>query len=139
VTEDFKILEHTADIGIIAYGEDISEAFVNAAEGLFSLIIDPKEVSVKKSREIAVTAPDREALLVNWLNELIYLLDAEGVLFKDFEIIEITETALKAKGYGEKINTKKHHLKREVKAATYHQLKIEQTTDGWRAQVIFDI
>jgi SHS2 domain-containing protein len=139
VTEDFKILEHTADIGIIAYGEGINQAFINAAKGLFSLIIDPIEVSARKTWEIAVTAPDREALLVNWLNELIYLLDAEGVLFKDFEIIEITETALKAKGYGEKINTKKHHLKREVKAATYHQLKIEQTTDGWRAQVIFDI
>jgi SHS2 domain-containing protein len=139
VTEDFKILEHTADIGIIAQGEDVSRAFINAAKGLFSLVIDPEEVSVKKSREIEVTAPDREALLVNWLNELIYLLDAEGALFKDFEIIEITETGLKAKGYGEKINTKRHHLKREVKAATYHQLKIEQIDEGWRAQVIFDI
>jgi SHS2 domain-containing protein len=139
VAEDFKILEHTADIGIVAYGEDINKAFINAAKGLFSLIIDPEAVSVKKHWEIAVTAPDREALLVNWLNELIYLLDAQGTLFKDFEIIEISETGLKVKGYGEKINAKKHHLKREVKAATYHQLKIEQTTDGWLAQVIFDI
>ena len=137
--EDFKILEHTADIGIIAYGEGINQAFINAAKGLFSLIIDPAEVSVKKTWEISVTAPDRGALLVNWLNELIYLLDAQGTLFKDFEIIEISETGLKVKGYGEKINIKKHHLKREVKAATYHQLKIEQTTDGWLAQVIFDI
>jgi SHS2 domain-containing protein len=139
VTEDFKILEHTADIGIIAYGEDISQAFINAAKGLFSLIIDPEEVNVKKHREIVVTASDREALLVNWLNELIYLLDAEGTLFKNFEIIIITETKLKVRGYGEKINTKKHHLKREVKAATYHQLRIEQTAGGWWAQVIFDI
>ena len=139
MTEDFKILEHTADIGIVAQGEDISRAFINVAKGLFSLIIDPAEVSVKKSREIAVTAPDREALLVNWLNELIYLLDAERALFRDFEIIEITETGLKAKVSGEKINTRKHHLQREVKAATYHQLKIEQTAAGWRAQVIFDI
>lgn len=137
--EDFKILEHTADIGIIAYGKDIREVFINAAKGLFSLIIDPAEVSARKTWEIAVTAPDREALLVNWLNELIYLLDAQGTLFKDFEIINMTETELKVKASGEKINTKKHHLKREVKAATYHQLKIEQTADGWRAQVIFDI
>ena len=136
---DFEILNHTADIGIIAYGEDISKVFVNAARGLFSLIIDPQEVSTKKNREIEVTAPDREALLVNWLNELIYLVDAEEVLFKEFDIIEITETKLKAKCYGEKINSKKHHLQREVKAATYHQLKIEQSADGWRAQVIFDI
>jgi SHS2 domain-containing protein len=139
VTADFEILNHTADIGIIAYGEDISSVFINTAKGLFSLIIDPQEVSTKKHRDITVTAPDREALLVNWLNELIYLVDAEEVLFKEFDIIQITETKLQAKCYGEKINSKKHHLQREVKAATYHQLKIEQTAEGWRAQVIFDI
>jgi len=139
VTADFEILNHTADIGIIARGQDVRETFINAARGLFSLVIDPEEVSVKKHREISITAPDREALLVNWLNELIYLLDAEEVLFKDFKIIEITGTRLKVKAGGERINTKKHHLRREVKAATYHQLKIEQTAEGWRAQVIFDI
>ncbi|HEX9897156.1 MAG TPA: archease [Dehalococcoidales bacterium] len=139
MTADFEILNHTADIGIIARGQDVRETFINAARGLFSLVIDPEEVSVKKHREISITAPDREALLVNWLNELIYLLDAEEVLFKDFKIIEITGTRLKVKAGGERINTKKHHLRREVKAATYHQLKIEQTAEGWRAQVIFDI
>ena len=139
VTADFEILNHTADIGIIAHGEDIYRVFINAAKGLFSLIIDAQEVSVRKYREIEVTAPDREALLVNWLNELIYLVDAEGALFREFDILEITETKLKAKCYGEKINSKKHHLQREVKAATYHQLKIEQSAEGWRAQVIFDI
>jgi SHS2 domain-containing protein len=61
------------------------------------------------------------------------------VLFKDLKIMEITGTRLKVKAGGERINTKKHHLQREVKAATYHQLKIEQTAEGWRAQVIFDI
>lgn len=139
MTADFEILNHTADIGIIAYGEDISSVFINTAKGLFSLIIDPQEVSTKKHRDITVTAPDREALLVNWLNELIYLVDAEEVLFKEFDIIQITETKLQAKCYGEKINSKKHHLQREVKAATYHQLKVEKTMEGWRAQVIFDI
>lgn len=135
----FEILDHTADVGIIASGEDISEVFVNMARGLFSLIIDPKEVNAKKNWELVVTAPDREALLVNWLNEIIYFVDARELIFKNFEIDKMTETELKAKAYGEKINPKKHHLKREVKAATYHHLKIEQIAEGWRAQIIFDI
>lgn len=135
----FETLNHTADIGIIAYGKNISEVFVNAAMGLLSLIIDLKEVDLKETRHIEVTAPDREALLVNWLNELVFLSDAEGILFKDFKVVGITETSLKIQAGGEKIKRNKHHLKREVKAATYHRLKIEQTTEGWRAQVIFDI
>jgi len=139
VTADFEILNHTADIGIIAYGEDTSEVFINAARGLFSLIINPEEINIKMHHGISIIGSDREALLVNWLNELIFLVDARGLLFKNFKISKLSGTELKAKASGEKVNTKKHHLIREVKAATYHQLKLEQTSEGWRAQVIFDI
>ena len=139
MTKDFEYLEHTADIGVIAYGDDLRQLFRNAARGLFSIIVELNDIESKERIEIEVTAPDREALLVNWLNELIYIVDAKGLLLKDFDIAELTETRIKAKGYGEKIDIEKHHLKTQVKAATYHQLKIEQKSDGWRAQVIFDI
>ena len=139
MTADFEILNHTADIGLIIYGKDVSEVFINAARGLYSLIIEPEEVKSRKCREIEVTAPDREALLVNWLNELIYLIDAEELLLNDFEVENISDTRVRVKAGGENINSKKHHMKREVKAATYHQLKIEKVEKGWRAQVIFDI
>ncbi len=139
MTKNFEILDHTADIGIIAYGKDISEVFINAAKGFLSLVIDPKEVSNKETHDIEVTATDREALLLNWLNELIYLLGAKEVLLKDFQVIEITDIKLKVQASGEKIKKNKHHFMREVKATTYHKLKIEQTAEGWRAQVIFDI
>ena len=137
--KNFETLNHTADIGIIAYGKDISEVFINAAKGFLSLVIDPKEVSNKETHDIEVAAADREALLLNWLNELIYLLGAKEVLLKDFKVIEITDLKLKVQASGEKIKKNKHHFMREVKAATYHKLKIEQTAEGWRAQVIFDI
>ena len=94
---------------------------------------------VKENRNIQVTAPDREALLVNWLNELIYLFEAKGLLFNRFDITLLTDIRLKAIGYGEKINLNKHELKTQVKAATYHMLIIEQNKDGWKAQVIFDV
>jgi len=139
VEKDFEFLNHTADIGIIAYGDDLPEAFVNAARGMMSIIAEPEEIEARRVKNIEVAAPDREALLVNWLNELVYIIDAEQVLFKTFEISSLTDTALKAIARGEKIDTGKHHIKIQVKAATYHKLKIEETTEGWRAQVIFDV
>jgi SHS2 domain-containing protein len=139
VKKDFEFIDHTADIGILAYGEDMKQLFANAARGLFSIITNLDSVAVKESRDIQVTAPDPEVLLVNWLNELIYLFDAREILFNRFEITSLTETGLKAKASGEKINLAKHELKTQVKAATYHMLKIEQDEDGWKAQVIFDL
>jgi SHS2 domain-containing protein len=139
VKKDFEVIDHTADIGIAVYGADMKQTFANAARGLFSLITDPNAVKENEHRDIEVAAPDREALLVNWLNELIYLFEAKKMLFTRFEINSLTDTGLKATGYGEKINLNRHHLKREVKAATYYKLKIEQTGSGWKVRVIFDI
>jgi SHS2 domain-containing protein len=139
VNRDFEFIDHTADIGILAYGADMKQVFANAARGLFSLITDLDSITATEKRDVTVTAPDLETLLVNWLNELIYLFEAKEILFNRFEITTITDTALRAKAYGEKINLAKHELKTQVKAATYHMLKIEQNEDGWKAQVIFDV
>lgn len=136
--KDFEILNHTADVGIIAYGADLNQTFAHAARGLFSLITDLHKVDEVAHRNVALTAPDIESLLVDWLNELIYLFDVEHILFKRFEISQISPTRLKAKVYGEKVNTAKHELKIGVKAATSHMVKIEKG-DGYRARVIFDI
>ena len=137
--KDFEFIDHTADIGIVAYGIDMKQVFANVARGFFSLITELDTVAVKEKRGIKVTAPDREALLVNWLNELIYLFEVKEMLFNRFDITSITDTELTAIGYGEKINLAKHELKTQVKAATYHTLKIEQNEDGWKAQVILDV
>jgi SHS2 domain-containing protein len=139
VEKDFEVIAHTADIGIIAYGADLKQAFVNAARGLFSLITELDTVAVKEQRDIQVTAPDREALLVNWLNELIYLFEAKEMLFNRFDITSLTDTELRATGYGEKIDLARNTLKIQVKATTYHMLKIEHTEKGWKSQVIFDV
>ena len=137
--KDFEFIDHTADIGILAYGADMKQVFANAARGLFSIITNLDNVTSTKKLDIRVTAPDREALLINWLNELIYLFEVKEMLFNRFDITTITDTNLKATGYGEKINLAKHELKTQVKAATYHMLKIEQNDGGWKAQVIFDV
>ena len=136
--EDFQIIDHTADVGIIASGTDMGQAFANAARALFSLITEPDNVQEVLHRDIEITATDEESLLVAWLNELIYLFDAEGTLFKRFDITQLDSTKLKARAYGEQVDNARHELKLGVKAATYHMLKIEKN-DGCKVQVLFDI
>ena len=95
--KDFDILNHTADIGIIAYGADLKQTFANAARGLCSLITEPDKVDEGVHRDIELTAPGIESLLVDWLDEIIYLFGAENILFKRFDISHIAPTRLKAK------------------------------------------
>jgi len=136
--KEFEIINHTADVGIIAYGADMNEAFANAAKALFNLITDLDDVEEVTHQDIELTAPDQESLLVEWLNELIYLFDAENIIFKRFDITQLSQTHLKARSYGHKVDSSKHKLKTGVKAATYHMLKIEKSNGG-KVQVLFDI
>jgi len=137
--KDFEIIDHTADVGIAAYGTDIREAFGNAALGLFSLITDPEGIDEKTEREVELSALDEESLLVDWLNELIYIFDVERVAFCRFDIAELSNNHLKARCFGEKIEPSRHQLKMEVKAATYHMLKVGRGRNGCEVRVIFDI
>jgi len=136
--KDFEIVNHTADVGIIAYGADVRQAFANAARALFSLITELDDVEEVLYRDIELTVSEQESLLVGWLNELIYLFDVENIIFKRFDITEISNTQLKARSYGEKIDSSKHKLKTGVKAATYHMLKVDKD-DGCKVQVLLDI
>ena len=138
MVKDFETIDHTADVGIIAYGTDINQAFANAARALFSLITELDNVEEVLHRDIELTAPDEESLLVEWLNQLIYLFDAENIIFKRFDITRLNNTQLKARSYGEKVDSSKHRLKTGVKAATYHMLQVDKD-DGCRVQVLFDI
>ncbi len=136
--KEFEIIDHTADVGVIAYGVGMNEAFANAAKGLFSLIAELDAVEEVLHRDIEVSAPDQESLLVEWLNELIYLFDTENVIFKRFDVTRLNSTHLKARSYGDKVDRTKHKLKMGVKAATYNMLKIDKS-NGSKVQVLFDV
>jgi len=135
---EFEIIDHTADVGIIAYGNDMRQAFINAAKALFSLITELNNVNEVMYRDIEITATDKENLLVGWLNELIYLFDSENIIFKRFDITKLNNTQLKARSYGEMVDKSRHSLKTGVKAATYHMLEVSPN-DGYKVQVLFDI
>ena len=134
----FEILDHTADTGIIAYGIDLKQAFENAALGMFSLITDLASIENDQVRRIDINAPDRDDLLVSWLNELIYLFDVENLIFSKFDIIHLNESTLSAIAHGEKVDLSRHEIRTGIKAATYHMLKIDEN-NMCRVQVLFDI
>ena len=125
----FEVIDHTADVGIIAYGRDLEEAFANSAYGMFSLIADLDGVQEKVSRKVDIESIDQEALLVDWLNELLYLFDVKHIIFKRFEITALSQNRLQARIYGEKVDQSRHQLKTGIKAATYHMLKIEKNKE----------
>ena len=133
----YRLIEHTADIGLVAYGKTLAEAFGNAAYGMFSIIAELKTVKEVESRPLEVREKDIDSLLFEWLNSLLYFFDVEMLLFRRFEIIEFGEGHLVAKCYGERYDSSRHHLKTGIKSATYHMLEVDREKN--RVQVIFDV
>ena len=135
----FEILDHTADIGIMVYGGDLKSLFENAGEAFFHLITDLRKVRLRTQRKIEIGGESLERLMVDWLNELLYLHDVENLLFKGFHVESVGEEGLKAKVNGEFFQEGVHVIKTGVKAATYHQLEVLQEKEGWRARIIVDL
>ena len=137
--QPFRTLEHTADVGFEAFGSTREEVFANAARALMSLIVDLETIEPRSELTLHIKGPDPESVLVNWLSELLFLHDAEGWLFQEFEIQSLHEGSLIAIARGEKLQRPRHQVNLLVKAVTYHQLVLEETPQGWRAQVYVDI
>jgi len=135
----FEILDHTADIGIIVYGEDLKALFENAGKAFFHLITDLRKVRRRTKRKIVVRGESLDRLMVDWLSELLYLHDVENLLFKEFTAESVGKDGLKAIAKGEPFEEGVHVIKTEVKAVTYHQIEVRQEKGHWRAQVIFDL
>ena len=133
----FQLIEHTADVGLVAYGRTLAEAFANAAYGLFSIVADLRVVRESESRQLEINEDDPDGLLFEWLNSLIYFFDVDMLLFKRFDIICLDRHRLKAVCYGEKYDPSRHRLKTGVKSATYHMLKVDEEKN--QVQVIFDV
>ena len=135
----YETFEHTADLGLRVRAADLNALFAEAAQALFAAIVeDPGTVVARQSLEVRLDGADREYLLFDWLRELLYRFDSRHLLFGRFEV-RVGETGLEATARGEPLDRARHELAHEVKAITYHGLKVEQTADGWLAEVIVDI
>ena len=135
----YKILDHTADIGIEVWGKTKEEALANTVEAMFDLIADSENVSARQEKQLSISGADTADMLINLLREALYLFHSQAWLCKCCEILELSADKVVAKVSGEPYDAKKHQLKMEIKAVTYHTLKIEQLEKGWRARVIFDV
>lgn len=134
-----RTFDHTADIGLEAWGPSFAEALRAAAEGLQALIVRAGPIRERVRREFSVRAPDAAALVVAWLNELIYAFDVDTQVFGRFEVRSASPTQLIAVGYGEVVDLSRHQLGTAVKAATYHELAVDVHADGVRIRVILDV
>ncbi len=138
-TRNYEIIEHTADIGLRVKAGNPKGLFRNAAAAMFQVMAEPKGRAVKAAEELFVklNAENLEELFVNWLNELLSLSAAKELIFSDFKINTLEDNRLEAVVIGRP--QKDFRINSEIKAATYHELKVEETASGWVAEVIFDV
>jgi SHS2 domain-containing protein len=139
----FDVLEHPADIGFRAFGKDLPDVFANAAMAMLSIAGDPAAAEPRNEYRITVESGDREGLLVDWLNEVLYWFDGKRIAFCELEVVGQTLAAgnsrIEAIGRGEPRDVERHRGRLIVKGVTYHQLKIEQRDGLWVAEVYLDI
>jgi SHS2 domain-containing protein len=135
----FTLLEHTADTGIYAYGGSLEEALSWLAAGMFSIIVEPETINPNCSRTIALSSSDREALAVDWLNELVYQFETTGFLVKECHVtLEQGDTRLQALCHGEVVDLDRHRILTVIKAATYHRLSVSWEEE-WKVKVYLDV
>ena len=132
----------TSDLSFVARGETLGEVFRAAAEALLAVTVEqPVAVATRVSRPVVLAEPDLELLLLRFLNELVYLRDAEQLLLHpgSLRIATGADARLTGELCGEPIDPSRHSLLTEVKAATAHGLSVSRSAEGWEATVTLDV
>ena len=136
----YEVIDHTADIGIRVTGKSLEELFIRAAEALTDVMVASKPNLIPSiGISIDLKADFKEDLLIKWLQEILYIFDTRHLVLTRFFIDHITDTTLQGGAKGLKYDRLRHELRCQLKAVTYHKLALENSPDGWHAQVIFDV
>ncbi|NLT91523.1 MAG: archease [Actinobacteria bacterium] len=135
----FELVDHTADIGVRVWGPTAAEVFEEAGRALFSLVCDPLREGELEEVELELEAEAADLLLAAWLNELLYLFEARQLVLTEFEVRELGERRLRARVAGEPLDVGRHIMCGGVKAATLHELRLEQRSAGWEGFVVLDV
>lgn len=135
----YELLEHTADICVRVKAPDLKGLFKNTALAVFDIMAKEQKFGIKKEKKIKITqeAENLDELFINWLNEILSLSSAKELIFSDFKISKLTENNLEATLVGSDMSNYK--VSTEIKAATYHDLKLERIDSGWLTEVILDV
>ena len=137
--KNYKLLDHTADICVLVKAKSLKELFVNSAIAMFDIIASktrsksPDFLTIR----ISQTGSDLQSVFINWLNELLSLSSAKGLIFKDFKIKKLNESKIEAEVRGKSFEN--YFFNTEIKAATYHELEIKKSHGSWQAKLIFDV
>ena len=137
----YELIEHTADIAIKAYGDNLPEAFAAAAGGLFEIMTGGTDIEAKRNVRLEAKSIDREGLLVGFLSDLLLQFEVEQLVLKDFEVTFERENSLTATAHGERFDEKRHAHGYHVKGVSYHMMEIVDVkgTAPSHVQVLFDI
>ncbi len=140
----YETFEHTADLGLRVRAADLDELFTEAARGLFSVMLaNPDSVRSIEESTFQIDSDDIEGLLHGWLGGLLYTFSARRLVLRDFSVRIDGKppiySGLSGTARGEPIDLERHEIDVEVKAITWHELKVEQCDGGWMAEVIVDI
>ena len=135
----FEFLEHTSDIGVLARGATREEALIEASKGLASILVNPAPFRPLEERYFKAPGTDDAAQIVNWLNEILFFFDTEGLVFVEFEIDSWTPAEITGRARGERFDIDRHEFRTSVKAATYHQFESHRIDDGWELRVYVDV
>lgn len=135
----YEQIPHTADIAVKVYGKDLKGLFTNAAFGMFDIIADLDGMKSSVSIDVDLKAPSKEELLVSWLDELLYNFYTKDIIFFEFNISSINAGQLVARAYGRHVGENRNRLKTEIKAATYHDLNIKESGEGYSVDIVFDV
>jgi len=141
MSESFWFVEHTADVKFHAAGETLDEAFASAALALFETMVDTSQVRPSTSVQLELEAEDVEELLYDFLHELLFAFDADGMVFSKFDVSiwHGVGWKLSCECAGEHFEPLRHAPRTEVKAITLHELSVKSTTDGYELTVVLDI
>ena len=135
----YEPFDHTADIGVAVHGDSLEQLFEHAALAFSDTLIGVDRIQPTTERTIEVAAGDVEELMVNWLSELLYQFEAEKWVFAVFRVTELSSQRLVAKVRGERYDEDRHALAADIKAVTYHQLKVAEVNGRWETKIIFDV
>ncbi len=139
-THRFDLVEHTADVGIRAWGDTLEEMLENAAAAMFSLTADIDRLEERAEESVKAEADTPEDLLVGWLEELLYLAEAKRLALRRARV-DMLEPGWRVRGraFGCGLEECRSVLRGEIKGVTYHRLELAREGSGWRCQVIFDV
>jgi SHS2 domain-containing protein len=135
----YRLLDHTADLGVEIFGATPEALFANAARTLGELLCDPQALQPRGERLVEAVGEDWADLMIDWLRELLYLWNGEQQLWADVSIETIDANRLVARVGTDLYDAARHSMRHDIKAVTYHGIEVAPAVGGWRAAVIFDV